>query len=439
MAVLAVLAGWPGALASPRRRAGLRILAGWASLGLGGPMAAGTGEALGCARSDIDPFSDDFLADPFPLLSELRDAGPVVYLDRYGVLAVSRHEQVQAVLREPRVYSSAAGVGITNIGKENPWRKPSILLEVDPPLHSRNRKVVARALAPRSLAYLQETFDRRAAELADELAARRTFDAVPDLAEVFPTQVFPEAFGIQENGRDQLLAYGAMVFNGHGPRNHLFEASMAGGQRVIGWITEQCLRSSLRADGLAALIYEAADANGVTEDDAALLVRSFLSAGLDTTVSALALGVLDFVRFPGQWQALREDPSLARNAFEEVVRLESPVIGFFRTTSQPVQLAGTALPADAKLLVFFAGANRDPRRWQRPDHFDIRRKVAGHMGYGTGVHNCVGQVIARMEGEALFRALAPRIRSWHLAGQPRPRLNNTLRGLDSLPVDVDVA
>jgi cytochrome P450 len=392
---------------------------------------------VGAPGCDIDPFSDDFLADPFPFLDRIRDAGPVVHLDRYGVYAVARHEQVHTVLREPRVFSSAAGVGLTNIATENPWRKPSILLEVDPPVHTHNRKVVARALAPRSLAYLQEIFDRRAGELAAELVARGSFDAVPDLAEIFPTRVFPEAFGLQENGRDQLLAYGAMVFNGHGPRNHLFEASMAGAEGVIDWITRQCSRSSLRPDGLAALIYAGADAGEVTEDEAALLVRSFLSAGLDTTVSAIGLGVLDFARYPDQWQALRADPSLARNAFEEVVRLESPVVGFFRTTSEPAELAGAHLAAGAKVLVFFAGANRDPRRWEWPDRFDIRRKTAGHMGYGVGVHNCVGQVIARMEGEAVLRALAGRVASWHLAGEPRPRLNNTLRSLATLPVAVE--
>ena len=286
-------------------------------------MAATTVTQPGCPRSQVDPFSDEFLADPFPFLEELREAGPVVYLDRYRVFAVARHEQVQAVLLDPRVFSSAAGTGLANFAVESPWRKPSILLEVDPPVHTRNRKVVARALAPRSLRYLQEIFDRKAEELAADLAARGTFDAVPDLAEIFPTRVFPDAFGIPEDGRDQLLAYGAMVFNGQGPRNQLFETSMADAEGVIAWITGQCSRSSLRPDGLGALIYAGADAGEVTEDEAALLVRSFLSAGLDTTVSAIALGVLDFVRFPDQWQALRRDTSLASNAFEEVVRIES--------------------------------------------------------------------------------------------------------------------
>jgi 4-methoxybenzoate monooxygenase (O-demethylating) len=393
----------------------------------------------GCPVSDADPFSDEFLADPFPHLAQLRDEGPVVYLDRYGVFAVARHEQVQAVLKEPLAFSSAAGTGITNFAVEKAWRKPSILLEVDPPVHTHNRKVVARALAPRSLGYLQETFDRRAAELADSLVARGSFDAVPDLAEIFPTRVFPDAFGLQEDGRDQLLAYGAIVFNGMGPRNHLFEASMQGAAEVIAWITRQCARSSLRPDGLGALIYAGVDAGEVTEDEAALLVRSFLSAGLDTTVSAIALGVLDFVQHPDQWRELRQDPSLARNAFEEVVRLEAPVMNFFRTTAEATELAGTYLPANAKVMVSFAGANRDPRRWEDPDRFDIRRKTAGHMGFGVGVHNCVGQVIARMEGEALLRALAARVGSWHLAGEPQPRLNNTLRGLATLPVAAEPA
>src|ERR1700728_3983079 len=387
--------------------------------------------------SAIDPFSDGFLTDPFPALDEIRNAAPVVYLERYGLFAVARHEQVSSVLRNPQVFSSAAGVGISNFASERRCRTRGTLPEAAPPVHTHNRRVVARALAPRSLAYLQEIFDRRADELAGDLVARGSFDAVPDLAEIFPTRVFPEAFGIATDGRDQLLAYGAMVFNGHGPRNHLFESSMAGAEGVIGWITEQCSRSSLRPDGLGALIYAGVDAGEVTEDEAALLVRSFLSAGLDTTVSAIGLGVLDFALYPDQWQALRRDPSLARNAFEEVVRRESPVIGFFRTTSEPVWLAGADLPAGAKVLVLFAGANRDPRFWAEPDRFDIGRKTAGHMGFGIGVRNCVGQVIARMEGEAVFRALASRVASWRLTGEARPRLHHTLRSLDTLPVAVE--
>jgi hypothetical protein len=355
------------------------------------------------------------------------------------VWSVAGHDEVQAVLRDYETFTSTAGAGITDLRKEDAWRSPSILLEVDPPVHSVNRRVVGRALAPRKLRLLQEVFDRSADELTKAVASRGHFDAVKDLAEVFPTQVFPDFFGLRGEGRDQLIGYGAMVFNGMGPRNELFDASMAGAERVVSWISEACSRSSLQPDGLGAEIYAAVDAGEVSEEDAALLVRSFLSAGVDTTVNAIALGILAFAQFPDQWERLCADPSLARNAFDEVVRRESPVIGFFRTTTRCTRIGGIDLPADAKVLAFFAGSNRDPRRWANPDGFDIERNVVGHLGYGTGVHNCIGLTIARMEGEALFRALAQRISRWHIAGEVRLRLNNTLRGLDSLPVQVDCA
>ena len=392
-----------------------------------------------CPSSDLDPFSDEFLADPFPSLTEVRALGPVVFLERYGVFMVANHAEVQAVLRDHHRFSSAAGTGLANVVNEPSWRKPSILLEVDPPVHTRNRAVVARAVSPKLLKTLQETFDERAGQLADALVALGSFDAVTDLAEIFPTRVFPDAFGLRDEGREHLLAYGALVFNGTGPPNERFQRSFEHADEVIGWITAQCRRDALRPDGLGALIYLGVDAGEVSEEEAALLVRSFLSAGIDTTVNALALGVLAFIRFPDQWALLRRDRGLAKNAFEEIVRRESPVIGFFRTTNQEVSLAGVIIPADTKVLVSFAGANRDPARWEHPDEFDITRRVVGHAGFGVGIHNCVGQVIARMEGESILAALADRIGSLELAGEPFARLNNTLRGLETLPVRVTAA
>jgi cytochrome P450 len=389
-----------------------------------------------CPVSDVDPFSDGFLADPFPSLAELREAGPVVLLRTYGAYAVAGHEQVQAVVRDPATFSSAAGVGLADARAAGYWRRPSLLVEADPPLHDRTRSAVAGAVSLRTLRSMRSTFEREAEVLADRLAERGRFDAVPELAEVFAIEVFANAFGLREHGRRHLLAYGSMVFNGHGPRNHLFEEAMRDARETVAWVTEQCSREALRPGSLGAEVYRAADRGDVTEDEAALLVRSFLSAGVDTTVSSLSHAVLEFARFPDQWDRLRQDPSLAHDAFEEVVRLDSPVLGFFRTTTAPVSIGGIPLDAGVKVLVFFAGANRDPRRWQDPDRFDITRRTVGHMGFGTGVHNCVGATIARMEGEVLLQALARRIAAWHLAGEVRPRLNNTLRAIASLPVEI---
>jgi hypothetical protein len=393
--------------------------------------------ALAGPVSGLDPFSDDFLTDPFPALGALRDAGPAVYLDRYDVWAVAGYREVHAILRDHQRFSSSSGVGLANLSTEPyGWRKPSLILEVDPPLHTSHRALVVSTMNPKAMRGFQEVFDAEAATLADDLARRGRFDAVRDLAEIFPSVVFPRALGVDGDTREALLAYGSLSFNAIGPRNRHLEAALRRSQGVPEWIAGHCARHALRPGTIGAAIYQAADAEGLPEETAALLVRSLFSAGVDTTVSALSFAIRDFARFPGQWQLVREDPSLARNAFEETVRYESPVIGFFRTTTTQVKLGQAQIPPQAKVLVLFAGANRDPGQWPEPDRFDVRRRVTGQLGYGAGPHVCAGMTIARMEGEALIRALAERVGSWELDGPPVPRLNNSLRGLDSLPVRV---
>jgi cytochrome P450 len=133
---------------------------------------------------------------------------------------------------------------------------------------------------------------------------------------------------------------------------------------------------------------------------------------------------------------LRDDPALARSAFEEAVRCESPVQTFFRTTTEEVVVDGVAIPAGEKVLMFLGAANRDPRRWSDPDRFDIRRNTTGHVGFGGGIHGCVGQLIARLEGEIVLSKLARRVRSIELTDEPEVHLNNTLRGWSTVPVRV---
>jgi hypothetical protein len=167
-----------------------------------------------------------------------------------------------------------------------------------------------------------------------------------------------------------------------------------------------------------------------------MLVRSFLSAGVDTTVYGLGNVLYCLARYPDQWQTLRREPNLIRNAFEEVLRFEAPVQTFFRTTTRAIEVGGVQLGEGEKVLLFLAAANRDPRRWERPDVFDISRRAAGHMTFGTGVHGCVGQSVARLETEAILAALAKRVESFELIAEPRRRLNNTLRGFDTLPLRI---
>ena len=346
--------------------------------------------------SSIDPFADDFLAAPYPFHAQLRDAGPVVWLERYGLWACARYAEVQAALSDWETFSSASGVGIDDFRRTRPWRPPSLILEADPPLHTRTRTIMNRALSAKPMAALRASFKEAAENLAGMLVARGSVDAVKDIAEAYPLSVFPDAIGLGSNGLENLLPYGAMVFNAFGPRNAHFDAAMAEATKVIAYINSQCAREALSPDGIGATIWAAVDTGEIIAEEAPLLVRSLLSAGLDTTVVGIGNALYAFASNPAQWQALRENPALARPGFDEVLRWESPVQTFFRTTTKPVNIGDVAIPADAKILLFLASANRDPRKWNDPEHFDITRRTTGHVAFGAGIHLCVGQMLARL-------------------------------------------
>jgi cytochrome P450 len=385
---------------------------------------------------DIDPFSDAFLEEPYPFHERMREAGAVVWLERYEVFGLARFAEVDAALRDWQSFSSSAGVGLSDFRKDKPWRVPSLILEADPPLHSRTRAVLARTMSPGVARQLRLSFAEEAEKLVEHLVRQGEFDAVRDLAEVYPVKVFPDALGLPPGDRENLLPYGRMVFNGFGPRNAHFEEAMANAKPVLEWIAAKCRRESLAPDGMGAVVYAAVDAGELTPEEAPLLVRSFLSAGVDTTVNGLGNALLCFATHPDQWQALRDDPGLARNAFEEALRYEAAVQTFFRTTTREVEIGGVRLGEGHKVLIFMAAANRDPRRWPEPERFDIRRAAGGHLGFGAGIHGCVGQMIARLEGELVLAALARRVETLELAAAPQRRLNNTLRGLASLKLRV---
>jgi 4-methoxybenzoate monooxygenase (O-demethylating) len=384
--------------------------------------------------SMVDPFSHAFLHDPYPYHEELREAGPVVWLEQYGIWTMARHEQVRDALTDWQTYCSSAGVGLSDFRKEPPWRPPSIILEADPPLHTRTRAVLTRMLAPAAIQVLRETFKREAEALIARLVEKREFDGVADLAEAYPLKVFPDAVGISEEGRENLLPYGTMVFNSFGPRNDLFNKAMANAGPVRDWIMSKCSRAALAPNRLGIQIFQAVDAGELSEEEAGMLVRSFLSAGIDTTVYGLGNALYCLARYPEQWTILRNNPNLIRGAFEEVLRFEAPVQTFFRTTTRPVEVGGVQLADGEKVLLFLAAANRDPRRWDKPDTFDVSRRAAGHMTFGTGIHGCVGQAVARLESEAILTALTRRVASLELTAEPTRRLNNTLRGFDTLPL-----
>jgi cytochrome P450 len=354
--------------------------------------------------SDLDPFSPEFRADPYPRYAELRALGPIVWLDRYGIWVVSHYEQVRAVLTDWEIFSNAGGGGLANYFTTPPWRPPSIILEADPPLHTRTRAVLMRVVSAMAVRGMRHGFQ----QVADSLIDRAL--------------------------RENLLTYGAMVFGAFGPSTPWHEELMLQAPAVGDWILAHCARDALTPVGLGASIHAAADTGEITAEEATLLVRSLLSAGVDTTIDSIGLALRCLIDHPDQWRLLRDDPSLARAAFEEATRYDSSSQSLFRTTLRAVEFAGSDIGKHEKVLVLVGSAGRDPARWDDPDRFDIRRKLTGQIGYGAGIHGCVAQMMARLEGEVFFQSLATKVKTLDSAGPSALRLNPGLRGLTQLPI-----
>ncbi len=382
----------------------------------------------------FDPYSDEVMSNPYPYYQELREAGPIVWMQKYGTYAVGSYGSVIRVLTDHESFCSSAGVGLTNFHTETPWRKPSIILEVDPPEHSRTRKVFSRILSPRSLNKLRERFEQEAHAMVSRLVSREVCDGVRDLAEAYPLKVFADAVGLPPDGREHLLPYGDMVFNAFGPQNDRFRECLARLGPSIAWITEVCQRENLSKGSFGAELYAAADAGEITHEEAGMLVRTMLSAGLDTTIFTLGNALVCFARHPHQWAIVRDNPAIARQAIEEVLRYDSTFHSYYRTATRPVTLDGVQLDKNQKILVLIASANRDSSHWSSADTFDVRRKPAANLAFGTGIHGCAGQMIARLEAEIVLKALASQVERLEALGEPELHFNNTVRGYSSLPL-----
>lgn len=380
-----------------------------------------------------DPFSAEILENPLPFQRRLLEAGPVAYLSHYDVYAIGRYDELRAALSNWQHLISGEGVGLNP-----PWRPSNGLLETDPPRHDAPREVLAGIMSARVLRAMSEECLRQAASLVDSLIAggasdsQIQVDGYKDIAKVFPVNFFAEAAGI--NGKENLLPYANHVFNSGGPRNQLLIDGEAGAAALSDWANQACERESLKKEGFGPDIWAAADQGDIMHDQAALLTRSLVSAGVDTTVYGLSALLYGLATNPDQWDALRDNPGLARVAFDEALRWESPVQLIFRKTSTEVTVGETTIAAGQRVLICFAAANRDPRRWENPDKFDLARDPSGHLAFGMGVHQCVGQHAARLQAESLLQVLLERVESIELAAPVERHLNNTLRGWASMPL-----
>ncbi|MFJ3515886.1 MULTISPECIES: cytochrome P450 [unclassified Streptomyces] len=383
-------------------------------------------------RSDIDPYSDASILSPYEDYRRLRDLGPVVRLEAHQVFAVARYREVYDALHDHTTFSSASGVGLTET--LNKAQKGSSFTS-DPPYHDHVRGLVARHLKPKALEQFHDYIEGWASRLVDELIEKGTFDAVTDFAQAFPLAVVPDLLGWPvEEGKERLLDWATAGFNAFGPLN---ERTMAGFpllQEMSEFLQRMSIPGNLRPGSWGAQLVSDAKEGKIEEYLLPGLLGDFLAPSMDTSVSALSSMLWLFGSHPEQWQQVRTDAALIPKALNEIIRIESPLRGFTRLVTRERELGGVLLEPDARVLLLYGSANRDERHWTNPDAFDIHRPgVAQHVGFGHGIHGCVGQALSRMEGHALLKALSTRVRSIEV-GEPTWRLHNTIRGIASLPV-----
>lgn len=384
------------------------------------------------ASSDADLFADDALDDPYGHLRTLRDLGPVVWLEAHQVYAVFRYDDVRAVLADGRTFCSGQGVGLNEF--INRGGRGTTLMS-DGEEHHRLRGVIGRPLTPSALAALRPDAESRAAALVERVVARRKLDAVPDIAEVLPTTWVPDVLGWPDTGREHLLDWAGAAFDGLGPLNDRALAAGAGILEMAAF-AQQVAVSELPDGSMGAGILRAAERGEIEPAQCPMMFIDYLGPSLDTTIAALGNAVWLFATHPDQWDLVRREPDRVKQAFNEVLRLESPISCFTRVTTRPTELAGLPIPEDARVLVSFASANRDERRWDDPERFDITRSSAGQVGFGFGDHACVGMGLARLEATAVLRALAARVGRFELTGPPVRKRNNLIRSFASLPVEI---
>ncbi|MBV9795115.1 MAG: cytochrome P450 [Actinobacteria bacterium] len=382
---------------------------------------------------DIDLFSAEVVADPFPVLARVRALGPVVYAPRYDFYVLTRYQDVRAATGNWRSLTSAQGVALT---EEFNQQLVGSVLASDPPEHGALRAVLSDKLAPRGLARTREQISDYAHRLVAEMVARGTFDGVADIARVYPVNVIGDLVGLPAEGRETLQPGADATFAGFGPFNDYVMEHLPQLMTYTEWMGTMADRSKLTPGSWGEAVMDAVDDGRLTQLAAIKTLSAYLVAGLDTTVNAIGALLRLLADRPDVWAALKADGRLGPQIFEEVLRLETPVIGFFRVANREVTIGESVIAAGAKVMLHWAAANRDPAKYPDPDAFDIGRNPLDHLAFGYGPHACTGQGLARMEAAVLLEALVAQAGAFELTGEPVRGRNPVVRGYESVPLRV---
>jgi cytochrome P450 len=386
-------------------------------------------------ESDIDLYSDSVLEDPYPFYRQLRDQAAAVWLKPTGMYALTRFEVVRDALRNWQVFSSARGVAMN---EEINQAIAGNTLGSDPPQHQHFRSILVRPLMPDAMREVTTLIETESEALVERLVNKQHFNAATELAHYLPLTVVSHLVGLPEHDRERMLEWGNAAFETLGPANTRGLEARPIAMGLVEYALTKIMPSELKPQSWAWRAFEAARRGEITEYEARGLILDYVAPSLDTTIFAITNAIWLFANNPGQWDLVRDAPSLIPAAINEVLRVESPIQSFSRYVTRDTEVGGTSMPAGSRAIVVYGSANRDERKWQNPENFDVRRKAAEQLAFGHGEHLCVGLPLARLEMKSLFAALARRVKRFEIHSMERA-LNNTLRGLKTLEVSVQTA
>src|SRR5436309_2012412 len=381
--------------------------------------------------SQLDLWSTEVLVDPWEEFRTIRDTAPVVYLERYDVYAVGRYRDVKGVLRDWQTFTSADGVAFNDLMNE---AEQGTAPGSDPPEHDAVRGAMLERLRLTEVRGLVDLVQQRADEMVAELVERGSFDLVTDLAQRFVTQVVGELIGLSGDRLARFGPAGPTFFDSTGPEGDItYDAVPVALELLqdIGRIT----KDDMTPGSMGWSLFEAEERGEIPPDSTTMLIWNYIGPAFDTTINGIGSTVWALARDPEQWKILKGEPELIPSAFNEGLRMETPISIWARGCRNGADIDGVTIPPGSRMCVLIASANRDERHYPDPDHYDVRRDPHDHIAFGHGIHSCVGSGLARTEAHAVLAALVDRVTTME-CGEPAREPHNTTRGLAGLPMTV---
>ena len=383
---------------------------------------------------EFNPFDFGFHRDPYPTYAWLREQAPVYHNERMNFWALSRFEDVLNGLHDTATYTSTGGVAI-----EHTDAALKSMIEMDPPVHTAMRKLIARRFTPRRIAELEPRVREWTGALLDRLAGRDEFDVVHEFTALLPTTVIGTMLGIPPDRHDDARQWTDDLLTRE-PGNPVPPPAAAEGAMQIAQLAHELAvaRRERPADDLLSVLVEAEiDGAPLTDEQVIGFCLLLISGGHETTSKLIANGVRLFALHPDQRDAAIAEPELMVGAVEELLRYTSPTQYMARTTTRPVELHGQQMPAGAKVALLLGSGNRDPREFERPDEFDIRRANPRILAFGHGAHVCLGAAVARLEGRVALQEFLARYPRYEVDEDAIEFLHSgNVQGPTSVPVTV---